>query len=398
MWTMTDITRTLGIGVAGASDLFQLLRDGSPRTRAELATITGLSRSTIATRIDGLMRLGLVAPVRDGLSTGGRPPSQFALDPKGRIVIAADLGASHSTIAVTDLAGTILQERREPLDIASGPEPVLQHMLETANSLIGLAGRDRADVIAVGIGLPGPVEFTTGRPSNPPIMPGWDGFDVPGWVQHHIPVPVHVENDVNIMALGERALFFPDVGDVIFVKVATGIGAGVVSGGRLQRGAQGTAGDIGHVRVERGMGIACPCGNIGCLEALASGPAIATTLRGLGLDARSGSDVLELVRQGNTQAIQAVRQAGRDIGEVLTTCISFINPSVIVIGGSMAQAGEHLLAGVREVVYTRSTPLSTEHLSIVQSRAGASAAVTGAGALSIQHALSPEGIDSLVAA
>ncbi|MCU1518233.1 MAG: sugar kinase [Pseudarthrobacter sp.] len=398
MWNMTDITRTLGIGVAGASDLFQLLRDGSPRTRAELATITGLSRSTVATRIDGLMRLGLVAPVRDGLSTGGRPPSQFALDPKGRIVIAADLGASHSTIAVTDLAGTILQERREPLDIASGPEPVLRHMLESANSLIGLAGRDRTDVIAVGIGLPGPVEFTTGRPSNPPIMPGWDGFDVPGWVQHHIPVPVHVENDVNIMALGERALFFPDVGDVIFVKVATGIGAGVISGGRLQRGAQGTAGDIGHVRVERGTGIACPCGNMGCLEALASGPAIATTLRGLGLDARSGSDVLELVRQGNTHAIQAVRQAGRDIGEVLTTCISFINPSVIVIGGSMAQAGEHLLAGVREVVYTRSTPLATEHLSIVQSRAGASAAVTGAGALSIQHALSPEGIDSLVAA
>jgi glucokinase len=398
MWSMTDITRTFGIGVAGASDLFQLLRDGSPRTRAELATITGLSRSTVATRIDGLMRLGLVAPVRDGLSTGGRPPSQFALDPKGRIVIAADLGASHATIAVTDLAGSILQERREPLDIASGPELVLQHMLESADSLMGLAGRDRADVIAVGIGLPGPVEFTTGRPSNPPIMPGWDRFDVPGWVQHHIPVPVHVENDVNIMALGERALYFPDVGDVIFVKVATGIGAGVVSGGRLQRGAQGTAGDIGHVRVERGTGIACPCGNIGCLEALASGPAIATTLRGLGLDARSGSDVLELVRQGNTHAIQAVRQAGRDIGEVLTTCISFINPSVIVIGGSMAQAGEHLLAGVREVVYTRSTPLSTEHLSIVQSRAGASAAVTGAGALSIQHALSPEGIDSLVAA
>jgi predicted NBD/HSP70 family sugar kinase len=398
MWIMTDITRTSGIGVAGASELFQLLRDGSPRTRAELATITGLSRSTVATRIDGLMRLGLVAPVRDGLSTGGRPPSQFALDPKGRIVIAADLGASHSTIAVTDLAGTILQERREPLDIASGPEPVLQHMLESANSLIAMAGRDHAEVIAVGIGLPGPVEFTTGRPSNPPIMPGWDGFDVPGWVHHQLPVPVHVENDVNIMALGERALFFPDVDDVIFVKVATGIGAGVVSGGRLQRGAQGTAGDIGHVRVERGAGVACPCGNMGCLEALASGSAIAATLRNLGLVARSGDDVLDLVRQGNTNAIQAVRQAGRDIGEVLTTCISFINPSMIVIGGSMAQAGEHLLAGVREVVYTRSTPLSTEHLSIVQSRAGASAAVVGAGALSIHHALSPEGIDSLVAA
>jgi glucokinase len=144
-------------------------------------------------------------------------------------------------------------------------------------------------------------------------MPGWDGFDVPEWVRRRLDVPVHVENDVNIMALGERALFFPDVDDVIFVKVATGIGAGVISGGRLQRGAQGTAGDIGHVRVERGAGIACPCGNMGCLEAIASGPAIATALRGLGLEASSGADVLELVRQGNTLAIQAVRQAGRDL-------------------------------------------------------------------------------------
>ena len=152
------------------------------------------------------------------------------------------------------------------MDIALGPEPVLAHMYESAEHLVKLAGRDLTDVIAVGIGLPGPVEFTTGRPSNPPIMPGWDGFDVPEWVRRHLNVPVHVENDVNIMALGERALFFPDVDDVIFVKVATGIGAGVISGGRLQRGAQGTAGDIGHVRVERGAGIACPCGNMGCLK------------------------------------------------------------------------------------------------------------------------------------
>lgn len=360
--------------------------------------MTGLARSTVAARIDGLMRLGLVAPVRDGPSTGGRPPSQFALNRTGRVVIAADLGASHSTIAVMDLTGSILQESREKLDIALGPEPVLSHMRDSAKRLMGLAGRDVADVIAVGIGLPGPVEFTTGRPSNPPIMPGWNGFDVPGWVHRHLNVPVHVENDVNIMSLGERALFFPEVDDVVFVKVATGIGAGIISGGWLQRGAQGTAGDIGHVRVERGAGIACPCGNSGCLEAIASGPAIAASLRGYGLDATSGSHVLDLVRQGNTAAIQAVRQAGRDIGEVLTSCISFINPSVIVIGGSMAQAGEHLLAGVREVVYTRSTPLATEHLSIVQSKAGANAAVIGAGTLSIQHALSPEGINSMMAA
>jgi len=392
---MVDISRIVAPGSSGASELFQYLRDGIPRTRAELAAITGLARSTIATRIEILMQLGLVAPFGDAISTGGRPPSQFALNAAGRIVIAADLGASHSTVALSDLNGSLIAEHREALDIASGPVPVLTRMVETANRLLDESGRSLADVISVGIGLPGPVEFSTGRPSNPPIMPGWDAFDVPAWVHEHFAVPVLVDNDVNIMALGEQALFFPEVEHIVFIKVATGIGAGVISGGQLQRGARGIAGDIGHVRVERGAGIACPCGNMGCLEAIAAGPAIATALRSRNLEVRTSKEVLELVKQGNTEAIQAVRQAGRDIGEVLTACISLINPAVVVIGGSVAQAGEHLLAGVREVVYTRSTPLATQNLSIVQSRAGENAAIIGAATLSIQHVLSPEGIDSI---
>jgi glucokinase len=201
---------------------------------------------------------------------------------------------------------------------------------------------------------------------------------------------VLVDNDVNIMALGERGSAWPGADDMIFVKIATGIGSGVIAGGTLQRGAQGTAGDIGHVQVARGAGIACRCGNTGCLEALASGPAIAAAL-GLG----SGAGVIDLVKAGNVEAIQAVRQAGRDIGEVLTTCVSLMNPSVIVLGGYMVQAGEHLLAGVREVVYTRSMPLASEHLSIVQSAAGPRAAVTGASMLAIHHALSARNIGAL---
>ncbi len=185
----------------------------------------------------------------------------------------------------------------------------------------------------------------------------------------HLDVPVLVDNDVNIMALGERAVAWPGVDHLMFVKVATGIGAGVISGGALQRGAQGIAGDIGHVRVARGAGVPCHCGNMGCLEALASGPAIARALRAQGVPAENGDDVVDLVKRGNIDAIQAVRQAGRDIGEVLTTCVSLVNPSVIAIGGSMARVGEHLIAGVREVVYTRSIPLATEHLAIVQSAA-----------------------------
>ena len=386
---MTSESQAVATGV---SQLFQLLRDGVPRTRAELAKSTGLARSTIAARVDELMRMGLIAPVADGVSTGGRPPSQFALNPAAKVVVAADLGASHATVAITDLTGGILAEHSEPLDISLGPVPVLTWIVEGASMLLERVGRDHRNVAAMGIGVPGPVEHSTGQPVNPPIMPGWDRFDIPGWMRQHLEVPVLVDNDVNIMALGERAVAWPQTEHLMFVKIATGIGAGVISGGSLQRGAQGVAGDIGHVQIARGAGVPCTCGNRGCLEALASGPAIARALREGGVDAHTGGDVIDLVKRGNIEAIQAVRQAGRDIGEVLTTCVSLVNPSVIAIGGSMARVGEHLIAGVREVVYTRSTPLATEHLSIVQSLTAERAGVMGASMLAVEHALSPESL------
>lgn len=374
----------------GISELFQLLRDGVPRTRAELAKATGFARSTIAVRVDELMRMGLIIPRADGISTGGRPPSQFALNPAAKVVIAADIGASHATVAIADITGSILSERSEALDVALGPVPVLTWILDNAIELLAEDSRTVRNVAAIGIGVPGPVEFATGRPVNPPIMPGWDKFDIPGWFHQHLEVPVLVDNDVNIMALGEQAISWPGTGQIMFVKIATGIGAGVIAGGMLQRGAQGVAGDIGHVQIARGVDVACRCGNKGCLEALASGPAIARTLSGLGLEAHSGSDVVDLVKAGNIDAVQAVRQAGRDIGEVLTTCVSLINPSVIVIGGSMARVGEHLIAGVREVVYTHSMPLATEHLSIVQSATADRAGVLGAAMLAVDRALAPD--------
>ncbi|WP_029150534.1 ROK family transcriptional regulator [Microbacterium indicum] len=378
--------------------LFQLLRDGRPHTRAELAKATGLARSTIAARVDQLLTLGLIVPVADAASTGGRPPSQFALNPSGRVVVAADLGASHATVAITDLTGSVVAEATDRMPIANGPETVLAWMVDAARRLLAGVGRDETAVAAIGIGLPGPVEFSTGRPVNPPIMPGWDRFDVPGWVREHIDVPVLVDNDVNISALGERSVAWPGADDLLFVKVATGIGAGVVSSGRLQRGAQGIAGDIGHVRVARGSDVPCSCGNTGCLEALASGPALARTLRASGIAAETGDDVVELVKNGSLEAIQAVRQAGRDIGEMLTVAVSLLNPRVIVIGGSMARVGEHLLAGIREVVYTRSMPLATERLAIAQSEAGARAAVLGASMLAVEHALEPENLSTKIAA
>ena len=371
----------------GTDQVFQLLRDARPRTRAQVASHLGLSRATVALRIDRLMELGLIGPVEGAASSGGRPPSQFAFNPTARLVLATDLGASHAAVALTDLTGSIVARKRVDMAIADGPERVLGWVVDAAQSLLEEVRRDAGDLIAVGIGLPGPVEFSTGRPINPPIMPGWDRFDVPGWVRQHLEVPVLVDNDVNIMALGEQSHGWPRVDHFMLVKVATGIGSGIISGGRLQRGAQGIAGDLGHVQIARGADVPCHCGNFGCLEAMASGPAIAASLTKAGVPATTSADVIALVKGGDLVAIQAVRQAGRDIGEVLATCVSLINPAVIAIGGSISAVGEHLLAGVREIVYSRSMPLATEHLQVVQARAGADAGLIGAGMLAIDHAL-----------
>ena len=375
------------------SDVFELLRDGTPRTRAQLADATGMARSTIAARIDVLMRLGLVAPYGGGISTGGRPPSLLALNPRARVVAGVDIGATHATAGLADLAGTILAERRADLDVAAGPDHVLGWAEKMIAELLSDQHRKASELSAIGMGLPGPVEHSTGRAINPPIMPGWDRYDVPAHVQRAFKVPVLIDNDVNIMALGEQHAHLPDVHDLVFIKVATGIGAGLISGGELQRGAQGTAGDLGHVRVVRADGVICRCGNEGCLEAIAAGPALARALREAGVEAETGQDVVDLVRRGDPVAGQVVRQAGRDLGEVVATLVNVINPSAIVIGGAMADAGESLIAGIREVVYQRSLPLATEHLTIATSQAGERAGVIGAAALAIGHVLSPAAID-----
>ncbi|MDR6414228.1 ROK family transcriptional regulator [Pseudarthrobacter sulfonivorans] len=385
-------------GLARAGDLFQLLRDGRARTRAELALTTGLARSTVAARIDALIASGLVGPAGEANSSGGRPPSRFAFNPAARAVLAVDVGATHVIVAVTDLSGKVLAERRLAQDVAAGPEAVLGKVVKEGLALLQKAGRGTHDLAGVGIGLPGPVEHATGRPVKPPIMPGWDGFDVVRYVQRSLPVPVLVDNDVNIMALGERTAHWPEHANFLFIKVATGVGSGIISSGELQRGANGTAGDLGHVRVPRGDDVLCRCGNYGCLEALASAPALAAELERQGVPASKGSDVLRLVSEGNVQAIHALRQAGRDVGDVLATVVNLLNPSVIVIGGSLGQAGEHLMAGVREVVYRRSLPLATSHLRIALSLAGDKAAILGASQLVTQYVLSPAAIEATIAA
>ncbi|MGH3520512.1 MAG: ROK family protein [Haloechinothrix sp.] len=382
---------------AGTAALFQLLRDGRPRTRAELVSETGLARSTVAERIDTLLSCGLLRYADRAESTGGRPPTMLAFNPAARVVLAADIGATHAKLAISDLAGTLLAEEGHDLDIAAGPETVLDDVCTNGRTLLAQAGRSPADLVGIGIGLPGPVEHSTGRPANPPIMPGWDDFDVQGFMYERLAVRTLVDNDVNIMALGEHRTHWPHDPHMMFVKIATGIGSGLISDGHLHRGSRGAAGDMGHVQLPHGADIPCRCGNVGCLEAVASGAAIAAKLTAQGTPAEGSGDVVALARSGSVEALTMLRQAGRDVGEVLATVVSLFNPSVIVIGGSLSQAGEHLIAGVREVVYRRSLPLATQHLRIVQSRAGERAGVLGAAFMVIDDALAPAQLDEFIA-
>lgn len=389
MSDMTDRVRRAPLVAPDASGLLAILRDGIPRTRAQLAELTGLARSTVSVRIDSLSASGLVTAAGDDVSTGGRPPARIRFDPSSHVVIAIDLGATHGVVALADLAGNILVSESRRIQIADGPEAVLDWALETAESLFESSAREPHELVGVGIGVPGPVEHSTGTPVNPPIMPAWDRFDIPAYVRRRFDVPVLVDNDVNLLALGEHAMVYPEQSDLLFVKVATGIGAGIINGGLLQRGAQGSAGDLGHVRVPFGADTPSHGSQDADLEALASGPAIARALTAAGIPARTTDDVVTLARTGNPAVLHAIRQAGRDLGEVVATCVNLLNPSLVVVGGGLSRVGEQLLAGVREVVYQRSTPLATQYLTITQSRSGELGGVIGAAIMVVQHALDP---------
>ena len=382
---------TVASGTPG--DLLRLIRSGEATTRAELAASTGLARSTVAQRIDSLVELDLIREEGEAPSTGGRPPAVLGFNESAGIVLAADLGATHSRIAVADLGGKIIAETAANMDIASGPVQVLGWVEETFDRLLEESDQQQSNVLGIGIGLPGPVEYAEGRPVSPPIMPGWDGYDVRGHFGGRFDVPVLVDNDVNIMALGEQWVMETPVQDLLFIKVGTGIGSGLILDGQLRRGAQGAAGDIGHVPVGESDTV-CRCGNVGCVEAEAGGAALARALSEKGKETANSRDVAALVRSGDQDAMQAVRRAGRLLGRVLAATVNLLNPAMIMIGGDVAEAGEQLLAGVREIVYQRSTALATNDLTITSSTLGDRAGILGAAAMVIEQILDPASIDA----
>ncbi|WP_405621136.1 ROK family transcriptional regulator [Streptomyces sp. NBC_01511] len=379
-------------------EVLTLISSGAAATRADLSRMTGLARSTVSQRVDALIAHGFVdeSGPEAGGSTGGRPPRRLRLRTREHAVAGVDLGASHCRVALMDIGGTTLATQEDPLSIGDGPDSVLRHVERTLHTLLERSQRDPRTLRSIGVGVPGPVEFSTGRPVDPPIMPGWHQYPIPEFFASRFGARALVDNDVNVMALAEQRRAFPDTRFLLYIKVGTGVGCGIVADGRLHRGAQGSAGDIGHIKVGD-QEDPCRCGNFGCLEAVAGGAAIAAKLAGLGLDAASGSDVVRLVKSGNRDALRMVREAGRAVGEVLAGLVNFFNPDTVVLGGALAAVHDQLLAGVREAVYRRSHPLATHVLRIEPSRTGENAAAIGAGILAIEHALSPSQVDRQLA-
>lgn len=379
------------------------IRLGRSRSRSELAERTGLGRGMVAERVSQLIERGLVLEGELGPSTGGRPPRQLTFRADAGYLLVADIGATSVDVALTTLDGRILGHHDEAADVNDGPDVILGRVEDLFAELQRTTGTIPGAVWGVGLGVPGPVEFASGRPISPPIMPGWDGYPIRERFADRYDAPVWVDNDVNVLALGEwRSGIAQGHDNVVVIKIGTGIGAGIISDGRLHRGAQGSAGDVGHIQVVEDAAVVCRCGNIGCLEALAGGAALGWAGALAAREGRSGrlramldqhgtvtaQDVARAASSGDPVAVAMLQDAGRRIGSMVASIVNFFNPSLVVIGGGVANSPDQLLASIRESVYRRSLPLATRDLLIQRSSLGGLAGVIGASSMVVDELFS----------
>lgn len=396
-------------GLQTMASILDLIRTGTASTRPELVRASHLARNVVSDRLERLQELGIV---REGAllpSTGGRAPLSLELAKDAGHVYVAELGATVLGIGIADLSGALLVSKEMPVDVTDGPVRTLETVRAELAKLS--AGRN-LDVWGMGIGLPGPVEWESGRPCAPPIMPGWDGFDVRGFFSQHFKCPVWVDNDVNMMAVGEmRAGVARGHDNAVYVKVGTGIGAGLFSRGKLHRGTQGAAGDIGHISVAPDSRALCRCGNYGCLEAVAGGGFLENSLAESSLDPASTQlavmveklgptleALISAAKYGDPVALGLLSDSARTVGGVLAQIVSLFNPSIIVIGGRVGRSLDLYLATLRRAILRRSLPLATRSLEVVVSPLGDQAGLVGAAFTAVDQLLSPEGLARRVAA
>ncbi|MFP5021743.1 ROK family transcriptional regulator [Pseudonocardia phyllosphaerae] len=387
--------RTPTSAPATAGEIFRLVRDGVAGTRTEIGRETGLSRTAVAARVDRLLADNLVTEVLGAAATGGRPAARLEFNSSGGTVLAISVGVSRSKVAVCDLTGAVLAEDVLDQPASVGPYRLLGDAVTACEKLLLSGDLDDTGIRGIGLSVPGSVDSANGWSVGVPSLPGWERVELPPLLTERFAVPVRVDNDVNVMALAEHAAH-PDVDDLLMVKIGSGVGAGLVSGGDLQRGAWGAAGEIGHTPVHDGPGVGCGCGNVDCLEVLASGAALVRDLAAQGRDAHTIADVVALVKQGDPDAVRLVRIAGRRLGEVLAAAVNLVNPALVAIGGDLVGAFDPLVAGVREAIYRRSMAAVTQNLRIEPGLLSGRSGVMGCAILVLDEVLSPTSIDGVL--
>ncbi len=382
------------------------LRRQGPLSRTDIADITGYSRSTITTLVNELTDAGILEEMGEGESSGGRRPRVVSFRSDFGYIVAVDMGATGFDLAVANFNAVLLERVSMPIDVRDGAAPILGILHRLTLEILERHAIPPEKIYAFGIGVPGPVDFAAGILNAPPIMPGWDAYPIRAFFRSTFPnAIVIVDNDVNMMAQGELAAGAGRKHEnFLFVKIGTGIGCGIVARGEIYRGSTGSAGDIGHICADRN-GPMCHCGNVGCLEAVAAGPAIAHRASEAALAGRSAIlkkyyeqcggqltavEVGRAAAEGDKVANEIVRDSGYIIGEVLAGQVNFFNPSLILIGGGVSNIGLMFLSSIRSGILTHSLPLSTRHLRIDTSAIAQDAGLIGAAALALTNVFSEE--------
>lgn len=379
----------------GPGDVLHLIRSGRARTRGDIQAETGMSRMTVAQRVDALLKAELIREAGTARPSGGRRPADLAFNLQHSCILSASVETTSSRVALTDLSGATITDEHLDIAVDDGPEKVLRAITKAAKQILRSSDTAITRVSGMGISIPGPVDPHTLRPSQPPIMPGWDAYPIAEFIQDTFPVPVLVENDADAMAVGEYSAGFTGVTSLCLVKVSTGIGTGLVINGQIYQGVDGGAGDIGHVRHPAFAGLQCQCGSFGCLAAGASGGAVARSLADFGIAGTSGRDVHKHLLAGNVEAMRLTHEAGQRIGEVMATVVCLLNPAVLLIAGDLASAS--LIGGIRETLYPMSLPRATRHLDVRLASLGEDASIRGMSSLLVNQVFAPDAVNARLA-
>ncbi|KUJ68748.1 transcriptional regulator [Streptomyces albus subsp. albus] len=364
---------------ANLERVVRAVRMAGSLTQAEIARSTGLSAATVSNIVRELKDGGTVEVTPT--SAGGRRARSVSLSGDAGIVVGVDFGHTHLRVAVGNLAHQVLAEEAEPLDVDASADQGLDRAEQLVSRLIADTGSSPGKVIGVGLGVPGPIDVESGVLGSTAILPGWAGTNPRDELAARLGVPVHVDNDANLGALGELVWGAGrGVADLAYIKVASGVGAGLVISGQIYRGPGGTAGEIGHITLDE-SGPVCRCGNRGCLETFTAARYVLPLLH-----SSHGADLtvermVQLARDGDPGCRRVVADVGRHIGSGVANLCNLLNPSRVVLGGHLAEAGDLVLNPIRESVARYAIPSAARQLSVMPGALGGRAEVLGALAL-----------------